>query len=173
MIVSIGDARQHRLEVDAGHLQCGPLKIEHIAVRSALQRQRDPVDPEQRLERWIFIVALGRDLDENVLALVGVIADECKAGIAATKLAVVGVNYAGAGAMNGVKFNLVKSFLQCRSPVVFDCTKMKTIGAVVSNAFDYRLADGEPPDATRVSAGVAAILTSTSLTGLSVQARVT
>ena len=78
-----------------------------LAAVLALQRQRDHVGAEQRFEVRIGVVALRRYLDLNAVALVGIIADERERRIAAPKLAADGVNHAGAGAMNGMKFNLV------------------------------------------------------------------
>jgi hypothetical protein len=51
--------------------------------------------------------ALWRHLNLNAVALVGVAADEGEGRIAAPKLAVDGVNHAGAGSMHGMKFNFV------------------------------------------------------------------
>jgi hypothetical protein len=56
----------------------------------------------------------------DVVAFAGVVPDECKAGITAAKLAAGGVDDAGSGSMNGVKFNLVQAFPQLVSPAVVD-----------------------------------------------------
>ncbi len=112
----VRDPRQHRLEVDARQLQRFALEVDHVAVLGALQHQRDHVGPEQRPERRIGIVALGRDLDVNAVTAVGVVADERKRRIAAAKLTVDGVEHTGAGAVNGVIFELVKTFLQYPIP---------------------------------------------------------
>jgi hypothetical protein len=42
---------------------------------------------EQRLEPGIVVVPLGRDLDVDLIALLGVVADKGKAGIAAAQFA--------------------------------------------------------------------------------------
>ena len=47
---------------------------------------------------------------------VGVVADEGEGGVATPKFAVDGVNHAGAGSMNRVKFDIVQAFLQNLSP---------------------------------------------------------
>jgi hypothetical protein len=102
--------------------------------------------------------------------------------------------------MNGMKFNLVEAFLQLASPTVVDfvdCTLWRArapnnparrksrdhqhrisidgdwLRRGCESAPDYRFAGAGELAATLVSAGVAAILTSTSLTGFSVQACVT
>jgi len=67
----------------------------------------DHVGPEQRLEAGVGIVTQGRDLDVNLFAFAGVVADKGIAGIAAAEFAGGGVEYAIAGAMDGMKFNLV------------------------------------------------------------------
>ena len=104
---SIRDPRQHRPEVNAGQLQRRAFEVDHAAVVRALQRERDHVVAEQRLEDRVGVMSLGRYLDLNAVAVVGVITDEGESGIAASKLAVDGVNHAGAGSMNGMKFDLV------------------------------------------------------------------
>ena len=114
--LSVADARQRGLEVDTGQLQRGAFEVDHVAVVGALQRDRDHVGAEQRLERRIGVVTLRRDLDVNAVAPGGVIADECERRIAAAKFAVDGVDDAGAGAMNRMKFNPVQSLLQNPSP---------------------------------------------------------
>jgi hypothetical protein len=55
----------------------------------------------------------------NAVALVGVVADERESRIAAPELAGGRANYAGAGPMNRVKFNLVQSLLQ--NPIPENC----------------------------------------------------
>jgi hypothetical protein len=87
MLRSVADPRQHRLEDDAGQLQRGALEVDHVAGLHSLQRQRDHVGSEQRLEPGVGIVPERRDFDVDVVALAGVIADERKAGIAAAQVA--------------------------------------------------------------------------------------
>ena len=88
---SIADPRQDGAEGDAGSCSAVPSRSSRwpssLPFISSLQRQRDPVGSEQRLERRIFVVALGRDLDLDRAALVVVMADEGKGGVAAAKLA--------------------------------------------------------------------------------------
>jgi hypothetical protein len=119
---SVADARQHRLEGDARQLQRGAFEIDHVVVRRSLQRQRDHIGSEQRLESRVVIVALGRDLDVDFVALAVVVPDKCKARIAPAQFAVDGVDHAGPGAMNGMKFNLVEAFAQFASLAVVDWT---------------------------------------------------
>jgi hypothetical protein len=104
---SIADARQDRLEGDAGQLQRGAFEVDHVAVRRSLQGQRHHVGSEQRLETRIVMVALGRDLDVDFVASAGVVPDEGKARIAAAQFARNGIDHAIAGAMNGMKLNPV------------------------------------------------------------------
>jgi predicted MFS family arabinose efflux permease len=61
--------------------------MQQVAVLGTLQRERDHVGSEQRPEIRVFVVALGRDFDVNLVALAGVVADERKTGIAAAKFA--------------------------------------------------------------------------------------
>jgi len=93
--------------MDAWQLQRGAFEVHHAAVLRPLQRQRDHVDAKQRLERRIGVVALRRHPDLDAVGLVGVASDEGESRIAAAKFAVDGVNHAGAGSMNSMKFNLV------------------------------------------------------------------
>jgi predicted Zn-dependent protease len=76
VVRSVADACQHRPEGDAGQLQRGAFEVDHVAVRHSLQRQRDHVGSEQRLEGRVVVVALGRDLDVDFLALAGVAPDK-------------------------------------------------------------------------------------------------
>ena len=108
----VGDPGQHRLEDNAGQLQRAAFEVEHVAVGASLQRKGDHVGSKQRLESRVVIVTLGRDLGQDLVALAGVIPDECKAGIAAADFTLCGVDHAAAGAMNGVKFNLVETVPQ-------------------------------------------------------------
>ena len=93
--------------MDAWQLQRGAFEVHHAAVLRPLQRQRDHVGPEQRLERRIFVVALRRNPGLNAVGLVGVASDKGESRIAAAEFAVNGVNDAGASSMNSMKFNLV------------------------------------------------------------------
>jgi hypothetical protein len=63
--------------------------------------------PNSGLNGRIGVVALRRHPDLNAVGLVGVASDEGESRIAAPQLAVDGVNHAGAGSMNSMKFNLV------------------------------------------------------------------
>jgi hypothetical protein len=93
--------------VDAGQLQRGAFEVHHAAILRPLQRQRNHVGPEQRLERRIGVVALRRHPGLNAVGLVGIASDEGESRIAAAELAVDGLNHAGASSMNSMKFNLV------------------------------------------------------------------
>ena len=76
-----GVVDQDRIEAAA------EIEVDHVAILGSPQRQRDHVGSEQRLEPGVGIVTLGRDLDVDFVALAGVVADECKAGIAAAEFA--------------------------------------------------------------------------------------
>jgi len=88
-------------------LQRRSLEIDHVAVLGAAQRQRDVVGAEQRTERRIRIVPQCRHLDLDSIVPVDIVADESESGVSAAKLSRRGVDHAGAGAMNGMKFDPV------------------------------------------------------------------
>src|SRR5258707_15048610 len=115
---SVADPCQHRLESDAGQLQRGAFEVDHVAAGRPLQGEGDHVGSEQRLEAGVVIMPLGRNLGEDFVALVAVAPGKCKARIAAAKFARRGIHHAVSGAMNGMKFYLVETFLQLASPAV-------------------------------------------------------
>src|SRR5467141_4835873 len=117
---SVADPCQHRLESDAGQLQRGAFEVDHVAAGRPLQGEGDHVGSEQGLEAGVVIMPLGRNLGEDFVALVAVAPGKCKARIAAAKFARRGIDHAVSGAMNGVKFYLVETFLQLASPAVVD-----------------------------------------------------
>ena len=88
-----------------------------------------------------------------------------------------GIAVAGAGRFSGpirvwIALKVTPGNFQ-RAAFEVDHVAVLAVAGEASARADYRPARDGVPAATRVSAGVAAILTSTSLTGWSVQARVT
>src|SRR5258708_156817 len=74
----IPDQCEHRAEGDARQLQRRALEIDHVAAGDPLQRQRDLIGTEQRLEAGVVIMPLRRNLGRNRFAVAVVVAEERK-----------------------------------------------------------------------------------------------
>jgi hypothetical protein len=76
--LSVADPRQYRFEGDTWQLQRAAFEVDHVAVLRSLQRQRDHVASEQRLEAGVGVVPQGRNLDVDFLAFADVVSDKAK-----------------------------------------------------------------------------------------------